>query len=103
MMKTLMLATLTFLIAFTASSAAMAKTVSGTIHENALVVPGNTICAYLVAGQIVTTLQDSEMSHPSVLYGLLPVLQISFEMEPYSYLVKHVTWSKATRKLTIDF
>jgi hypothetical protein len=101
-MKALIVAT-TFLLAFTASSAAMAKTVSGTINENALVVPGNTVCAYLVADQIVTTLQDSEMSHPSELYGLLPVLQISFEMEPYSYLVKHVTWSKTNRKLTIDF
>jgi|GEM_PF-3420078 hypothetical protein len=102
-MKTLICATLALVAISISVSVAMATTATGTIGETALVDPGNSVSAYLIGEQIITTVRDEETPHLSTLYGVSPIVQINFQMEPSWHLVKHVTWDKAHRKLTISF
>jgi len=101
-MKFLIRATLTLLAVSFVASSAEAKTTTGTIGESAQIVPGSSVSAYLVGGQIVTGVTN-DAAHTVNPYGMPPVIRISFEMKPSWYLVKRVTWDKAHRQLTIDF
>lgn len=102
-MKICVYAVLTLLALSIAASSAVGKTVSGTISESAQIVPGNSFSAYVVGGEIVTSVQDDAAPSSRNQFGIAPLIRVSFEMQRSWYLVKRVTWDKTHRQLTIDF
>lgn len=100
-MKLLILTALTLLAVSVAGSYAIAKTATGTIGESAQIVPGNSVSAYLIRGELVTDVRDDTSTvNPS---GVRPLLRVSFDVQHPWFLVKRVTWDKTHHKLTIDF
>lgn len=88
-------------ISLTASSVS-ANTASATIRENAAIVPGNTVSAYLIGGHVVTATSGEGAPHSATLGAAVPAVRIGFDA-PAWHLVKHVTWDKPAHRLTIDF
>ncbi len=86
-----------------ASSAAVGKKTTATISESATIVPGNSVSAYLVHNEIVTTIRDNESAKPARMSGILPLVQINFPSEHAWLIVKQIRWDKAHHRLTIDF
>lgn len=78
-----------------------AKTASATFTENAQIISGNSVSAYLAGNEIVTQIGD-EPAGVVTLQGI-PIVRIGFEMQPSWHLVKRVTWDKRRHQLTIDF
>ena len=74
--------------------AASAKTATGTIGESAQITAGNSVNVYLIDGKVVTT---------ETVYPRAPLLRIGYELRLSWHLVKHVTWDKRHRLITIDF
>jgi hypothetical protein len=101
-MKLLILTTLTLLAVSIAGSCAVAKTATAAIGESAQIVPGNSVSAYLVRGELVTDVRDDAASAVNP-YGVRPLLRVSFDVQHPWFLVKRITWDKVHRKLTIDF
>jgi hypothetical protein len=91
---------LALLLATTAS--APAKTATGTIPVSVQLVNGSTVAAFLVAGDVTTTVHRA--SQPaSMPNGALPIVRVDFELQHSWSLVKRVTWDKLHQHLTIDF
>ena len=80
---------------------AVAKTTSGSIPVSAKIVTGNTVKAYLIGDQVLTTVRDNASRARSTPYGAVPLIRVNFESGPY--FVKYVMWDKTNHKLTIDF
>ncbi len=82
---------------------APAKTAAATIAESAHVVPGNSVSAYIVGGELITDVRNDALQSPQAAYDEPPFVRVSFEMQPSWRLVKRVSWNKSQRRLTIDF
>jgi hypothetical protein len=86
------------------ASSASAKTTTGTVSVGATLVNGsNVVATFIVGDGVVMQLRsDDTKSAPSSPVYSKPVLRIGFDLQG-AYFVKHVTWDKAHRQLTIDF
>lgn len=93
-----------FALALTAATAgpALAKSVSKSIAASVTIVTGNTVSAY-VNGSALTTIVKRGDSHAAQPGGVLPQVRVSFDFPSTWYIVKHITWDKYKKHLTIDF
>ncbi len=95
--------TISFLaaLALLTGAVALGRTVTGSIPVAAKIVTGNSVQAYLVAGEVITSVHNNASGASTAPHGAAPLVRINFENNPY--FVDHVTWDKANHKLTIDF
>jgi hypothetical protein len=100
-MKAIVLA-LSIPLAVSTIAAGFAATKSSTIPVSAKIVPGSTVSAFLIGGQVVTDVHEDGTRISTGQYGA-PILRIGFETNRRWFFVKRVTWDKLHRKLTIDF
>ncbi|HET7813891.1 MAG TPA: hypothetical protein VFL13_05920 [Candidatus Baltobacteraceae bacterium] len=83
------------------AAAAATKTATGTIPVTIQLVNGSTVGAYVIGGNLLTTVQNDSAADAAP-HGA-PIVRVSFQMERSWHLVKRVTWDKAHQHLTIDF